>query len=152
MVGYQATARTGSEIKHMSWIPEWFFMKSNGSDIWMSSFQIFTVAERHLSWGVQVSSYLTQKTNSTINDRKPDRPVFKWPFSGPFKNWTKMVWFSNGPASQDRFKQNKIFLCVKRSMLAKLDHLKNEPSNNRTQIDHPNTGLVRFLIVHCTIY
>jgi hypothetical protein len=31
------------------------------------------------------------------------------------------------------------------------DHLKTGLFDNRTQIDHPNTGLVRYLDVHCSM-
>jgi hypothetical protein len=54
---------------------------------------------------------------NTVNDRKPDRPVFKWSFSErflglvfersaillTFENRTKIARFLNDPASLDRF-------------------------------------------------
>jgi hypothetical protein len=70
---------------------------------------------------------MDQLYTSTVNIRNPDHPVFEWSFSGhnlypvfeckmeakPLKNRTKIVRFSNGPASLDRFIQKKIFFKYK---------------------------------------
>jgi hypothetical protein len=60
----------------------------------------------------------------TVNIRNPDRLVFEWSFFGhnlcsvfqckmaakTFENQTKIVRFSNGPPSLDRFIQKKFFM------------------------------------------